>query len=402
MTDRRTMFAHLAPQKPDALLALIAMHRADQRTDTIDVGVGVYRDEAGRTPVMRAVKAAEALLIEAQDSKAYLGAEGDARFAALIARLALGGEGLNARRFGLQTPGGTGALRVGAELLARATPDARVWIGRPTWPNHHPIFAEAGVKVIDHPFFDAARGGVDFGAMMAALEDAKAGDAVLLHGCCHNPTGAQLTAEQWASVAALCAQRGLIPFVDLAYQGLGDGLDADAVGARTMFDAVPAALMAYSCDKNFALYRDRVGALIVQAEDGATRDLAYANALSLSRALWSMPPDHGAAVARIILDDADLAADWRTELDEMRERLNAVRAALADAHPMLAPVATQRGLFSRLPIDAASVAALQADHGIYMPDDGRINLAGLNRANLPRFVVALAPHLERVTTPAAA
>ena len=386
-------FAGLVPQKPDALLALIAEYRADPRVDKIDVGVGVYRTETGETPVMRAVKDAEAVLLAEQTSKSYLGAEGDQRFAQLIWRLVSGSETLGERCFGLQTPGGTGALRVGAELLARARPDTRVWIGEPTWPNHAPIFRGAGLEVCTHPYFDPDTASIDFDAMVSALGQVAAGDVLLLHGCCHNPTGTQFSHEQWIALSDLCLQRGLIPFIDLAYQGLGDGMDEDAQGARHMLATVPDALLAYSCDKNFAVYRDRVGALFIQSATEASLELARANALTIARSLWSMPPDHGAAVVRTILDDPALRADWEEELTDMRRRLQTVRQGLAAAHPLLASVATQRGLFSRLPLDTAAIAAVRRTHGIYMPADGRINIAGLNQANLSRFVDGVLPHL---------
>lgn len=387
-------FAALRPQQPDTLLALIAMHRADLRADKIDVGVGVYRDEAGLTPVMRAVKAAEARLFSEQRSKSYLGAEGDVRFVELLMGLVFGGGRSNTRCFGLQTPGGTGALRLGAQILARAAPASRVWLSQPTWPNHAPIFAEAGLKTLVHPYFDSETRGIAFDAMIGALRQSQPSDVILLHGCCHNPTGTQFSPEQWSLVAALCNDRGLIPFVDLAYQGLGDGLDADGAGMRLLLEAVPTALVAYSCDKNFALYRERVGALFVQTANEGVGGVALANALALARSLWSMPPDHGAAVVRTILDDSELRVAWSDELDRMRGRLNAVRVCLADALPALAPIALQRGLFSLLPIDAGAVAAMRESHGIYMPADGRMNLAGLNEANLSRFVDGLLPHLE--------
>lgn len=398
MTVDQSQFSSLRSQKPDALLALIAMHRADPRDHKIDVGVGVYRDHFNLTPVMRAVKAAETRLVAQQLSKSYLGSDGDIRFTQLLGELVFGtGTAHGDRRFGLQTPGGTGALRVGAALLARAMPDARVWISEPTWPNHAPIFAEAGLATIAHPYFDPATGSVAFDAMVAALRKARAGDVLLLHGCCHNPTGTQFTMDQWHALATLCEARGLIPFIDLAYQGLGDGLEADAAGARMMIAALPAAVLAYSCDKNFALYRDRVGALFVQAPTASMAGVARGNALALARSLWSMPPDHGAAVVRMILDDPALHKDWQDELDCMRNRLNAMRAVLAAAHPLLAAVAGQRGLFSRLPVSRQTVEALRQDHGIYMPADGRINIAGLNDANIGRFIGGLRPHLEELS-----
>ncbi|MHA6769062.1 amino acid aminotransferase [Sphingobium ummariense] len=393
MTLSAHAFAGLEPQKPDALLALIAQYRADPRADKIDVGVGVYRTETGETPVMRAVKDAEAALLSGQDSKSYLGAEGDQRFAQLIWQLISGKEQLGAHCFGLQTPGGTGALRVGAELLARARPDARVWIGEPTWPNHAPIFREAGLQVRTHAYLDASGGHIDFDAVISALTEAASGDVLLLHGCCHNPTGTQFSGEQWMALSDLCNRRGLVPFIDLAYQGLGDGMDEDAQGARRMLAAVPDALLAYSCDKNFAVYRDRVGALFVQSGTEQSLELARGNALTIARSLWSMPPDHGAAVVRTILDDPALRTVWENELAGMRDRLQAVRQGLAAAHPLLTSVATQRGLFSLLPLSVEAVAAVRRTHGIYMPADGRINLAGLNQANLGRFVPGVLPHL---------
>ncbi|RQW42827.1 amino acid aminotransferase [Novosphingobium sp. LASN5T] len=393
MTLRNQAFAGLEPQQPDGLLALIAQCRADPRPDKVDVGVGVYRGEAGGTPVMRAVKAAEAALVAGQASKSYLGAEGDERFARLVWQLVSGEERFGERRFGLQTPGGTGALRVGAELMACARPGARIWLGEPTWPNHEPIFSGAGLEVRTHPYFDATTGGIAFDAMISALSDARQGDVLLLHGCCHNPTGTQFSREQWRALSALCNERGVVPFIDLAYQGLGDGMEEDAWGTRLILDTVPDVLLAYSCDKNFAMYRDRVGALFVQAGSAAMLNLAKANALTIARRLWSMPPDHGAAVVGTILDDPDLRAAWQDELTGMRQRLQTVREKLAAAHPVLALVAQQRGLFSRLPIAPDAVAAVRRTHGIYMPDDGRINIAGLNQANLDHFVEGVLPHL---------
>lgn len=387
-------FARLAPLPADALLALIALCRADLRAEKIDVGVGVYRDEAGATTVLRAVKAAEDRLVAEQSSKAYLGAEGDQRFIELLAPIVFGAGTNEPHRFGLQTPGGTGALRLGAELLARTAPAARVWIGTPTWPNHAPIFAEAGLTPAFHPYYDATSGGIAFSAMLEALHAAMPGDAVLLHGCSHNPTGTELSIDEWRAVAAVCTERGLLPFVDLAYQGLGDGLEEDVAGMRLLLDSVPDSLVAYSCDKNFALYRERVGALWIQTRNPARLAIARDNLLALARSLWSMPPDHGAATVRIVLDDPDLADMWRAELATMRQRLNSVRTALAVAHPGLAGIAAQRGLFSLLPITSQAVKTLREAHGIYMADNARINVAGLNAANLARFTDALTPFLD--------
>lgn len=392
--DRSIALGGLAAQPADALLGLIALHRVDPRPDKIDLGVGVFRDDLERTPVMRAVKAAERRIWETQATKSYLGAEGDAVYTDLLAQIVLGGQAQGPRLAGVQTPGGTGALRLGAELLARAHPDAQVWVGTPTWPNHAPIFGEAGLSVRSHRYYDPASAGVDFAAMLDDLRSARAGDVLLLHGCCHNPTGASLAPDQWATIADLCETRGLIPFIDLAYQGLGDGLDADAAAARMMVDRLPTVLLAYSCDKNFGLYRERVGALWVQAANGAVAELVRANMLALARSLWSMPPDHGAAIVRTILEDEALRADWAAELATMRARINGLRHALAATHPRLAAIADQRGMFAMLPLSPAAVTRLRDDHGIYMAGNGRINIAGLRAATVPVLAHALRPYLD--------
>ena len=389
-----TPLGGLGRHPPDALLALIARHRDDPRPDKIDVGVGIYRDASGATPVLSAVKSAERRLVEAQATKAYLGPEGDARFVALLEPVLFGPSVAGSPRLtGVQTPGGTGALRLGAELLARAGPEIRVWMGSPTWPNHAPIFAEAGLRVEDHAFFDAAHSDLDFDGMMDALGHAAPGDVILLHGCCHNPTGTGFSLDQWRALADLLVARGLVPFVDLAYQGLGDGLDEDAAGLRLLLDTVGEALVAYSCDKNFGLYRERVGALWVMGATPAGVPAIRDNLLSLARSLWSMPPDHGAAVVRVILDDPALGADWRIELDGMRQRINALRRVLAAGHPRLAPIGRQRGLFALLPLGIPAVAELRERRGIYMAGAGRINVAGLRDETIAPFIASITPFL---------
>ena len=389
-----SMFGGLERQPPDALLAVIGMHRADSRAEKIDVGVGVYRDESGSTPVMTSVKAAERRLLTDQITKSYLGAEGDQRFTDLIAEVALGYSlAHDSRITGVQTPGGTGALRLAAELIARSERDPKIWIGAPTWPNHGPIFREAGLAVRDHPYFDRTRGEVDFHAFICGLEEASKGDVVVLHGCCHNPTGTAFSCDQWSVLADLASRRGLVPLIDLAYQGLGQGLEEDAAGIRAVLAAVPEALVAYSCDKNFAMYRERVGALWVQSANTSAASSVRENMLVLARSLWSMPPDHGAAAIRIILEDQALSAEWRAELAAMCKRIRSLRSRLGGAHPVLAPIAQQQGLFALLPIDRSAVAGLRERHAIYMPDSGRINIAGLNDETVDRFVAALETHL---------
>jgi len=384
------VFGALAAQPADALLALIGAFRSDLRADKIDVGVGVYRDLEGRTPVLRAVKEAERRLVEGQPSKGYLGPEGDVGYFDALKPIIFGEFDFDERLSGLQTPGGTGALRLAAELIARARPGARIWVGNPTWPNHPPILKAAGLVVADYEHFDVVTQTLTIDRMLDALSDAAPGDVALLHGCCHNPTGADLDVDQWTAVATLLRDRGVLPLIDLAYQGLGTGLEEDALGTRIMLDIVGEGLVAHSCDKNFGLYRERVGALYALSESSEQSHIVQSNLLSLTRANWSMPPDHGAAIVRVILEDAALNADWRTELAEMRDRIQQIRDLLAQADPALAPLANQRGMFSTLPLSVGDVARLREMHGIYMPSSGRINVAGLTPETVVPFVDALA------------
>lgn len=387
-------FEHLYPVEPDALLGLITACKADSRPTKIDLGVGVFRDDFGITPVMKAVKEAEDILVRTQDSKSYLGAEGDQGYTALLAEVALGPcLAQSPRLAGVQTPGGTGALRLGAELLKRGFPEATVWIGEPTWPNHGPIFIEAGLQIQAHSFYDVKDASIRLEQMLAELEAARQGDILLLHGCCHNPTGATLGAEAWHAIIAICERKGLIPFIDLAYQGLGDSLEADAIPTRKIFDALPTVLLAYSCDKNFGLYRERVGALWIQSPDTKTSALVLGNTLALARSLWSMPPDHGAAIVRTILESDTLRTAWEVELAEMRNRLLELRYVLAGAHPALTSIGSQRGMFAMLPLTKTDVAALRTQMGVYMAGNGRINIAGLSNSVIPQFVASLAPYL---------
>ncbi len=385
-------FATLTRQPDDPLLRIIGQHAADPRPDKIDLGVGVFRDEAGHTPVMTAVKAAEARLLAEQSSKSYLGPEGDIDFVRALAGLVIGDTVAAVRIVGLQTPGGTGALRLAAEVLARAGV-AKIWIGSPSWANHAPLFRQAGVEPALIPCFDLTSQTFDLNGFLAGLNGAAAGDAVLLHGCCHNPIGIDPDAAGWAAIAQDVATRGLLPVVDLAYQGLGDGFDVDAEGARTILAAVPEALLAYSCDKNFGLYRERTGALFALSPDAETGAVVFSNLLALARANWSMPPDHGAAIVRIILEDEGLTAEWRDELETMRQRLESLRAALAAGGRIgaidLGAVAHGKGMFATLPLSPAQVEWLRDRHGIYMAGSGRINIAGFNTTAIGRFHAAL-------------
>ena len=387
------MLDRLAPQAPDALLALIKLHAGDPRPDKIDLGVGVYRTGEGDTPVFEAIKGAERKLVDTQDSKSYLGPEGDMGFVEALMPYVFGSNPtMGGRIQGMQSPGGTGAVRLAA-ALAKAAGATRVHLGTPSWPNHAQILADLGLETapFDHALAD---GTANLDAVLAAIGNAGEGEAVLLHGCCHNPTGIDYTPEQWDAIAAALADSAALPIIDVAYQGLGHGMEEDAYGVRKVLASVPEALVAYSCDKNFGLYRDRVGAFYAMAAESGQLDAIMSNAFALARANWSMPPDHGAAAVRLVLRDADLTTLWQDELDGMRERMRQVRAHLAEAGQAgrvdLTPLAGQNGLFSTLPLSKDQIAALRERHGIYMAGSGRINVAGLTEGNIDRFVSALA------------
>ena len=387
--------ADLPDVEPDALLALIALAEADPREDKIDVGVGVFRDGEGRTPILKVTKEAEQRLLDTQETKAYLGGRGDKRFAELIGPVLLGELASDPRIDGVQTPGGCGALRLGFQLLAEINPAARVLVGTPTWPNHAPIIHGVGLTISEYPYYERGQATIRFDAMAEALGSAEAGDIVLLHGCCHNPTGADLDADQWAEVARLASERGLIPLIDIAYQGLGRGLEEDASGVRTVVDACEEAIVAQSCDKNFSCYRDRVGSLWIKSGSKDTTKKAMIHTLQNAREMWSMPPDHGAATVRIILDDPELRARWLVELEAIRDRINQVRQAIAAADPRLGFIGRQFGMFSLLPISKEQVLRLRSEHSIYMADSGRFNVVGMADRDLDRFTAAVVEALDR-------
>jgi len=386
--------ADLPEVESDSLLRLIALANADPRPEKIDVGVGVFRDGAGRTPILPVIKDAERILLETQDSKSYLGSAGDKRFAELIRPILLDVHADDSRIAGVQTPGGCGALRLGFELIATVNPNARVLVGTPTWPNHPPIIRSVRLQMVEYPFYDRDACSIRFDAMVAALKDARPGDVVLLHGCCHNPTGADLSNEQWVEVTRIVSERGLLPLVDIAYQGFGRGLDDDARGLRGILEACDEVIVAQSCDKNFSVYRDRVGALFVKTATDEATARAMAHVFQRAREMWSMPPDHGAAAVRIVLDTPELRDRWPGELASMRDRINSVRAKIADADPRLAYIAGQYGMFSMLPISKDQVLKLRKDHAIYMADSGRFNVVGLSDDQVDRFTAAVVGILD--------
>lgn len=383
------MFDALAPQPDDPLLALIGLYRADARPGKVDLGVGVYRDETGATPIFRAVKEAERRLVETQPTKAYVGPEGDPVFLERLWDLTAGEAGRGRAVAGLQTPGGSGALRIGGDLLVRLGVK-RIWLGMPTWPNHASIFQAAGLEIATYPFFDIPSQSVLFERMVEALSGAAPGDAVLLHASCHNPTGANLSAEQWRAVTDLIAARGLMPLVDIAYQGYGRGLDEDAAGLRMLLAAVPEMLVAVSCSKSFGLYRERTGAVYAACSNADAVPALRSNLAALARVNYSMPPDHGSAIVSTILGDEALKADWMAEIEAMRLRITAIRERLAAGLSRRWQVATaireQEGMFSLLPLEAADVLKLRAEQAIYMPTSGRINIAGLKTAEVDAVI----------------
>ncbi len=385
----------LTAQPLDNILKLMAMFRDDPRADKIDLGVGVYKDATGLTPVMRAVKAAEFRLWETQDTKAYTGLAGDPAFADAMIGLILNGAVARDRIAAVATPGGTGAIRQALELIRLAAPDAVVWLSNPTWPNHPSIIKYLGMKSAEYRYFDEATRDVDFSGLMTDLGGVAAGDVVLLHGCCHNPTGANLTADQLSEVISLLKSKGAGPLVDIAYQGFGDGLEADALATHAVAAEFDECLIAASCSKNFGVYRERTGLLMAVARDTKQQKTAQANLNFLNRQNFSFPPDHGARIVTMILTDPVLRADWESELEAVRLNMLSLRESLAAELKRLTNsdcfdfIARHRGMFSRIGATPAQVEQMRADYGIYMVSDSRMNIAGLNAQTVPILAKAI-------------
>jgi aspartate aminotransferase len=396
------MLEHLPPLPPDPILGTTVAFRTDPNPDKVDLGVGVYKDASGTTPVFRAVAEAERRVLAAQDTKVYVSPPGDARFIAGLSRVLFGEDhpALTAGRVGaVQAPGGSGALRLGAGLLLRAGA-TQLWVPTPTWGNHMPLLGAAGLDIQQYPYYDRGAHELRFDEMAEALKQRGRGDVVLLHGCCHNPCGADLSPEQWDVVGDLAEERGFTPYVDLAYHGLGEGMDADAYGVRMLAMRVPELLVAYSASKNFGLYRERTGlAITVNATaDGAATDTSQM--ANIARELYSMPPAHGASIVGEVLEDAQLTASWQDEVATMRTRLNGLRQLLADelrdttGTPEFDYIAGERGMFSFLGLTPEQVAQLQREHGVYPIPSSRINVAGITEANVGHVARSIAAVLE--------
>lgn len=389
------MLSNLKEQPADKILALMQAFREDPRDTKVDLGVGVYKDADGKTPVMRAVKAAEKRIWETQETKSYTGLAGDPAFSAAMRGLILGDAAPAERIAAVATPGGTGAVRQGLELMQYADKASSIWLSLPTWPNHPSIVKYLGVPMKEYRYFDEATRSVDFDGMMADLADVKAGDLVLLHGCCHNPTGANLTHAQWQQVADHLEKTGAVPFVDIAYQGFGDGLGEDAYGTRLLASRLPEMIIAASCSKNFGVYRERTGLLMAIAKNTADQASAQKTLAFLNRQNYSFPPDHGARVVTTILEDAALRADWESELEDVRTGMLRLRKSLADELRQRSNsdrfdfIADHRGMFSRIGASPEQVAAMRDNNGIYMVGDSRMNIAGLNDKTIPVLAQAI-------------
>ncbi|NNK79577.1 MAG: aspartate/tyrosine/aromatic aminotransferase [Litoreibacter sp.] len=389
------MFETLVPQPADKILQLMQMFREDPRTSKIDLGVGVYKDADGKTPIMRAVKEAEHRLWNQQETKSYTALAGDPGFRGAMTDLVLGDAVTGDQVAGAATPGGTGAIRQGFELIGMASPEATLWISAPTWPNHLSIVKYLGMPMAEYRYFDSATRAVDWDGMMADLEQAKPGDVVLLHGCCHNPTGANLNPGQWHEVADLLLKKGLVPFVDIAYQGFGDGLEKDAYGVRHLARTQPELLIAASCSKNFGIYRERTGLLMAVAQESGRLALNQDTLAFLNRQNYSFPPDHGARLVTMVLEDGALRQDWTAEVEDIRTNILSLREALTEelrartGSDRFGFLAEHRGMFSRLGATPEQVEAMRESHGIYMVGDSRINMAGLNATTVPILADAM-------------
>ena len=392
------MFEVLPQLAPDPILGLSAAYREDNNPDKIDLGVGVYKDEQGNTPILTSVAKAQKILLERETSKTYITPQGHQGYIDNMLALLLGEKSsvlMADRVAGVQAPGGCGALRILSELLVRCNDNAKVWVSDPTWANHIPLIGSAGLQIETYPYFDKDSASIRFDAMMETLKKVEKGDIVLLHGCCHNPTGADLTNAQWDAVLDVAKEREFLPFLDVAYLGFGDGLEDDAYGVRLLAENLPEVIIAASCSKNFGLYRERVGLAAIITEDAKTRQIAQGQIQSVARGIYSMPPSYGGALVDIILSDTSLRQEWESEVNAMRNRMQTLRAMLVEkleengADKDFSFVNQQKGMFSFLCITPEQVREMRDKHSVYFVDSSRVNIAGINQQNVGTLAKAL-------------
>ena len=396
------MFENLEELHPDPILGLMVAHRNDANLKKIDLGVGVYRDESGATPIMKSVLEAQKIRHETEQTKSYIGPPGTPEFNTLTRKLMFGNDNQaekNNRIAGVQTPGGCGALRVAAELIKRARPKTTIWVSDPTWANHQPLLGNAGLNLKEYAYYQKSSRSLNTEGLLESLSNVPAGDAVLIHGCCHNPSGVDLEPQHWEAIANLAINQGFTPFIDLAYQGLGDSLEEDAIGVKILSELCPEVIVASSYSKNFGLYRERVGSLQIVSPNVAQTTIVQSQLGSVVRGIYSMPPAHGAAIVETILSDKTLKLQWVEELSTMRDRINLLRKELANRLTQeidqdFSFIEKQKGMFSFLGIDANQVARLQTEFAIYMVDSSRINVAGVNNSNIDYFVESMTTILK--------
>ena len=389
------IFKNLQQQPPDKILALMTAFKEDPRDQKLDLGVGVYKDPTGITPIMRSIKLAEKKWWEIESSKSYVGLAGDPAFSDAIISLVLGNSIPRNFIASAATPGGTGAVRQGFELFKVANPGVRVFVSDPTWPNHISILQYLNIPFETYRYFDNETRGVDFDSMVSDLSRAKAGDVILLHGCCHNPTGANLDKQQWKIIVNLLNKNGATPMIDLAYQGFGDGLEEDVYATRLIAESVPETVIASSCSKNFGIYRERAGLLMLVSQDSSKRNINQSMLAYLNRQNYSFPPDHGSRLVSIVLNDKDLRSDWMSELEDIRNSLLNLRVQLSNELQKISGsdrfsfIASHRGMFSRLGATPSQVEKMRTEFGIYMVSDSRFNVAGLNNETVPALAKAI-------------
>ena len=390
------MFEKFTATHQDPIIKLLGMYRDDPRSEKIDVGVGVFKDSNGQTPIMQAVKAAEQWLHETQTSKTYVGIAGDESFNSQMADMVFGSSDARHRVRAVQTPGGCGALRMLSDTLFRVASEKKVWVSDPTWGNHYLIFRQSGFNVAPYPYLNRTTKAIDIDALMGKLSGLGQNDIVVLHGACHNPSGAELKRQDWDEIAQLSAKNGFFPYLDFAYQGFGSSLEEDAYGIRALASVVESMVVASSCSKNFGLYRDRVGCAMLLGSTPETSDLARENILSNTRSSYSMPPDHGAAIVARILNDPTLRQSWEDELTGMREHMLSIRDKLStllrekSGSDRWDFITDHRGMFSLLVLSDEQVESLRNDYAVYAVAGGRINIAGIKDDNqLEQFADAL-------------